>query len=66
MTRKRKRTLFEEGDFASLLVRGGEGLFETRVPFPELITSALLGLDAVLANGFAAPKNIKIEWLCMI
>lgn len=45
---------FEEGDFASLLVRGREGLFETRVPFPELIASALLGLDALLANGFAA------------
>jgi hypothetical protein len=45
---------FEEGDFASLLVRGGEGLFEARVPFPELIASTLLGLDALLANSFAA------------
>jgi hypothetical protein len=61
MTRKSKRTSFEEGDFASLLVRGGEGLFEARVPFPELIASALLGLDALLANGFAAPKDITLK-----
>jgi hypothetical protein len=33
---------FKERDFAGLLVRWGEGLLEARVPFPELIASALL------------------------
>jgi len=49
-TRKSKRTSFE-GDIANL---GKKGLLEARVPFPELIASALLGLDGLLSNGFAA------------
>jgi hypothetical protein len=45
---------FKEGDFAGLLVRWGEGLLKARVPFPELVASALLGLDALLTNSLAA------------
>lgn len=45
---------FKEGDFAGLLVRWGKRLFEARVPFPELIAPVLLGLNALLANSFAA------------
>jgi hypothetical protein len=45
---------FKEGDFAGLLVRWGKGLFEARVPFPELIAPALLGLNALLPNSLSA------------
>jgi hypothetical protein len=32
----------KEGDFGGLLVRGGEGILETGIPFSELVASALL------------------------
>jgi len=44
----------KERDFASLLIRRWEGFLEAGIPFPELVASALLGLDALLANSFAA------------
>ena len=47
-------TAIKDGDFACLLVGGREGFLEASVTFPELVASSLLGLDALLANSFAA------------
>jgi hypothetical protein len=47
-------TAVKDGYFACLLVRGREGFLEASVTFPELVASSLLGLDALLANSFAA------------
>ena len=44
----------KDGYFACLLVRRREGFLEASVPFPEFVASSLLGLDALLANSFAA------------
>jgi len=58
-------TSIKKGNLGSLLVRGGKGLLETRVAFPELVTTTLLRLDALLANGFAAPrKPVKNAHIC--
>jgi hypothetical protein len=45
---------FQERHFASLHVRRWEDILEAGVSIPELVATALLGLDALLANGFAA------------
>ena len=54
--RKKKQTSIKEIDFAGLLVRCRAGFLETCITFPKLVTSSLLRLDALLANGFTAPK----------
>jgi len=57
---KQKRTAIEEGDFAGLLVRRREGFLEAGIPFPELVASSLLGLDALLADCFAARVTRRV------
>jgi hypothetical protein len=52
----------KQGDFASLLVRSWEGFLKTGIPFPELVASALLGLDALLANSFTA-RVTRSRWI---
>ena len=47
-------TTVKDGYFACLLVRRREGFLEASVPFPKFVASSLLGLDALLANSFAA------------
>jgi len=51
---QRIHTAVKDGNFACLLVGGREGFLETGIPFPELVASSLLGLDALLADCFAA------------
>jgi hypothetical protein len=48
------RRSVKKRDLAGLLVRRWEGFLEAGIPFPELVASALLRLDALLANSFAA------------
>ena len=52
-----KPTPIEQGHFAGLLVRRRESLLEACVTVPELISPSLLRLDALLANGLAAPRT---------
>ncbi|SRR5258706_4815943 len=44
----------EDGSLGRLLVRGWEGSAEAVVPLAELVTAALLGLDALAADILAA------------
>ena len=36
-------------------------MLAVKVPFPELIMSASLALNVLLANSFVAPKEIKLN-----
>ena len=60
----KKPTSIENRDFACLLVRGREGFLETGIPFPEFVASSLLGLDALLADSFAARVTRSIASCC--
>ena len=52
-----KLTAIEQRNFARLLVERGEGLLEACVTVSKLVTSSLLRLDALLADGLTAPAT---------
>lgn len=52
--RTRKQTSLKEGDLTALLVGNGEDILELCIAITELISAALLGLNALPAGGFLA------------
>lgn len=48
------RRTVQQGNLARLLVRNGQGLLQTAVTVPELVTSALLRLDTLAADFLTA------------
>lgn len=52
--RTRKQTSFKEGDLTALLVGDGEDILELCIAIAELVSAALLCLNALPAGGFLA------------
>ena len=63
LTGSGKHTSLDQVDFAALGSRDREDIFKPGIPVPELVTSALFGLDPLPASVFFAGEDGRKTWV---